>query len=113
MKKITALILAFAMCFALAACGAEPAPTPTPMPSAEELAETYKAAIEGARSEQDNADRGIMYTGQSEPMGLRLLGAPGLCRERRVLLRVQPLGHERPGLLRGPLHAPPRARPRP
>ena len=69
MKKITALILALAMCFALAACGAEPAPTPTPMPSAEELAETYKAAIEGARSEQDNADRGIMYTGQSEPMG--------------------------------------------
>ena len=68
MKKITALILALTMCFALAACGAEPAPTPTPMPSAEELAGTYKAAIEGARSEQDNADRGIMYTGQSEPM---------------------------------------------
>ncbi len=45
MKKLTALILALAMCFALAACGGEPEPTPTPMPSAEELAEKYASAI--------------------------------------------------------------------
>ena len=72
MKKITALILALVMVFALAACGetpAEPTDTPEPELSGDELAAHYKAAIEGARSEQDNADRGINTSADAEEMG--------------------------------------------
>lgn len=58
-KKILSLVLGAAMCLSLlAACGtpaADPTPTPTePALTGEELAAHYKAAIEGARSDEDN-----------------------------------------------------------
>ena len=58
-KKILSLVLGAAMCLSLlAACGtpaANPTPTPTePELTGEELAAHYKAAIEGARSDEDN-----------------------------------------------------------
>ncbi len=70
MKKLIALALCAVMCVGLlAGCGAEPAPTATPKPTPEELAADYKAAIEAARTEADNADRPIFVTGQEEEMG--------------------------------------------
>lgn len=66
MKKLTAIVMALAMVFALAACGGEPEPTPTPELTSEELAAKYAEAITSARSEDDNEFTPVL----TDPAGL-------------------------------------------
>ena len=64
MKKTLALVMSVILCLGLlAACGSEPSLTGA------ELAAHYKEAIEAGRTEADNTDRPLSYTGSEEETG--------------------------------------------
>ena len=80
MKKFIALALGAILCLGLlAACGtpaASTTPSPEPALTGEALAQHYMDAITAGRTEQDNTDRPINYTGDDADMTMvwELLG---------------------------------------
>lgn len=74
MKKFIALALGAILCLGLlAACGtpaANTTPSPEPALTGAELAQHYKDAITAGRTEQENTDRPINYTGDDAEMTL-------------------------------------------